>query len=180
MAKPVVPHLTWTDIVAKAQSGIDATRQDGSVTWFRGERDANWELKSTLHRHIEDYLRHSPKQLSDARRAEFLREEYKTLSYRFRTEAWPLLGDQDRSDWGIVFSMQHFGLPTRLLDWTESFACAVFFAQFQRKRDDAAAIWMLDPSKLNNLSCKKEEILSLGNDSARQLLLDTSPWLPGT
>jgi hypothetical protein len=62
--------------------------------------------------------------------------------------------------------MQHYGQLTRLLDWTESFACAVYFALFRScagctcckdceccnvdKR--AVAIWMLDPRELNRAS----------------------------
>jgi hypothetical protein len=75
--------------------------------------------------------------------------------------------------------MQHFSLPTRLLDWTESFACAVFFAQFGRKLEDTASIWVLDPSKLNKLACGREALLTLGGDSPGPKLLDTSLWHPG-
>jgi len=45
--------------------------------------------------------------------------------------------------------MQHFGVLTRLLDWTMSFACALYFAQRDRSRDDDAAIFILEPESTN-------------------------------
>jgi hypothetical protein len=67
-------------------------------------------------------------------------------------DAWPLLKPLEQSEWGVIFAMQHYDLPTRLLDWTESFACAMYFAHRNRSETGTAAIWALDPEAMNQIT----------------------------
>jgi len=115
--------------------------RNATSTWFRGHRNSSWELKSTLHRQIDESLR----LIKPPRPSErlYLRDEAKKLYSVFQADAWPLLRAEERSDWGVLFTMQHFSLPTRLLDWTESFTCALYFAQKDRQPNESAAVWVL-------------------------------------
>jgi FRG domain-containing protein len=132
-------------------------RNDLNV-WFRGHANADWPAKSGLHRHVEDLLKPleaiqpAGQPLGDAMKEARLRDEYKTLYLQFKADAWSMLDARERSPWGIVFAMQHQGFPTRLLDWTESFGCAAYFAQSGRSRSETAAIYALVPQAINRES----------------------------
>jgi hypothetical protein len=64
----------------------------------------------------------------------------------------------NRNTWDVIFLMQHHGVPTRLLDWTENFSVALYFALKDSKLNKSAAIWLLDPYSLNISSCDLDEI----------------------
>jgi hypothetical protein len=82
----------------------------------------------------------------------------KNFYYEFRARAGALLNPSFTS-WDVLFLMQHHGVPTRLLDWTESFATALYFALEGATFE--ADIWMLDPYLLNKLEAKTENIIDV-------------------
>ncbi|WP_342590981.1 FRG domain-containing protein [Cohnella lubricantis] len=59
---------------------------------------------------------------------------------------------QTPSDWDLLYIMQHHGVRTRLLDWSESFAVSLYFAFLNWKPEETnCTVWLLDPIQLNNM-----------------------------
>lgn len=67
----------------------------------------------------------------------------------------------------IYSLMQHYGLPTRLLDWSKSALVACYFALSKIQRDDIddhRVIWAINPGELNKLSFGEYGTLDLEID----------------
>ena len=124
---------------------------ENEQVWFRGHADASWKLECTLARNggMDNEL---------------------PLIRRFKQNALPLITNRPGDEWEWLFLMQHHGLPTRLLDWSESVLVALYFAV----NDDSAdheekngCIWALLPHELNAISLRDENakaVLGLGDD----------------
>ncbi|MEX0180874.1 MULTISPECIES: FRG domain-containing protein [unclassified Stenotrophomonas] len=101
----------------------------GQLPWYRGHADKSWNLLPAYHR----LKNPAPESV---------------LINRFRQNANLLIAQRPESNFEWLFLMQHYGVPTRLLDWTESPLIALYFSVVGEPKKDGA-IWALDPVKLN-------------------------------
>lgn len=110
----------------------------GHRWWFRGHKSTNWPLLPSVRRGC------SPQQ-----------ERYMANEFymRARTRYGSCPAADDWASWLTL--MQHYGLPTRLLDWTRSPLVAAFFATHDHYGvrheigGEGAAIWALQPQDMN-------------------------------
>ena len=105
---------------------------EAETMWFRGHRDSSWKLSPKLYR------------------VEYKDADESEIRLEFESRALQLIqGRMPSEKWEWYFLMQHYGAPTRLLDWTDNPLLALYFAVADHPRDCDAAVWVLDPDWLN-------------------------------
>ena len=135
-------HTSTTIALADVADVIAAAREvlqlfDNDTAWWRGHANRDWPLAAQVFRTDPKGIRRYEDQ--SALIGHFV-SRAPTRSYR----ACP-----DRDDYfGWLFLAQHYGLPTRLLDWTENPLVALYFAVNELKEDDGC-LWTLWPGGLN-------------------------------
>jgi hypothetical protein len=123
--------------VAKARTDLNIMHPYKAV-WFRGVKNGKYEC-------IPSFFRHAS--LVEANlMARFVREGARYLR-------------PNSSKWEILAFMQHYGVPTKLLDWTTDITTALYFALVfdvapDEKLEDPH-VWILNPFQLNRTACQK-------------------------
>ena len=102
--------------------------------WFRGQSKKIWPLVPTL-----------------GRRRNRSPEVENYLIKRFRQNATQLITSVHNNSFQWLLTMQHHGVPTRLLDWSENALIGLYFGVTDNPRTDGS-LWVLLPSVLNKNS----------------------------
>jgi hypothetical protein len=104
----------WSDLAANVAA------KAGSFWLFRGHGDASWVLRPNIGRPY----RRTP----GGRRLFFDEFDERAMLQEFAREAELHFDDGLSTDFELLALAQHYGLPTRLLDWTQNLYVAAYFA----------------------------------------------------
>lgn len=124
-----------------------------SQLWYRGHGNVDWQLIPSAHRR-HPVLEKQALQLFRHRAPSF-------------SDSCPAHDDYV----GWLPLMQHYRLPTRLLDWTESLLVAAYFAVAAEDQKTDGVVWMLSPGSLNATSIG-DVLPFLSDDRVRPIVFE--------
>lgn len=98
------------------------------------------------------------------RNISYFMDTFKVNSHNFLKSPWDIKND---IEWMAM--AQHYGLPTRLLDFTDSHIISLLFAvenAFEENDEDKedGEVWFLNPIELNNLNAKMSKYINVEED----------------
>lgn len=117
------------DNVQSFVSEVLKMHESNETLIFRGHASTSYELKPGIGR--KNYS-------EDIERKVF---------YDFKRQYFSYISERPTSDMEILFLAQHYGLPTRLLDWTYNPMISLYFA-CESKPDDDGCIFVVSLRKL--------------------------------
>lgn len=154
---PVLTSNTWHEFlenITEARRSLN----NPEVVWYRGHAESGFKLIPYLMRFKTGLLKEQ------------------ALFFKYKQAAAQLMQKRD-DDWETLFDMQHYYVPTRLLDWSEVLGVAVFFALMWHTEE--AAVFVLDPIQLNQLATGHAEVKRAGPDfQYRAIYWDKKPFAP--
>jgi len=110
----------------------------GSTWIYRGQKDSSWQISSSFERlGVTRYKNgiYNPER-------ELRGKELAAIA-DFKARTWMDVPSIDQNNFSWLMLMRHHGVPTRLVDFTENAAIALYFA-LETPSDTDFAVWAID------------------------------------
>jgi hypothetical protein len=133
----------------------------GEEIWYRGVSNCDYQLIPSIYR-------------DNVWNWENRQEKNITHSFIHRAKGY-IHNSSTIGIWEWYQIMQHHGLPTRLLDWTEGYLIALYFSVRNIANKNIPAVWVLNPHGLNEYTSKLYAIYftdSITRDSDDNQIVD--------
>ena len=150
MEKQITSVSEYLNIIRKLDK---AYAKDGGLNnpvsskfLYRGMAHKSWPLQPGIFRHItQQYEGWAP---DTSRYLTFSNEKRILQHFRQEAAAFAPQGQHDSELWWLELA-QHYGVPTRLLDWSENPLVALYFACEDNNQKEDAVVWMLNRLNYN-------------------------------
>jgi hypothetical protein len=142
---------SWQEFINQIYQRIIAINQDGcGVPFFRGQTNVGSYYKLIPKIYRKDFFE--------------IYNKKPYFEYNLYFDFVTIGGNQINKDstWHNLFVMQHYGLPTRLLDWTDNFVTALYFAMkdYDENLNCNPEIVIINPFDLNKVSFGIDELFN--------------------
>lgn len=137
-------HLVLSTTLKRSTDIASLNQRFINRFYFRGQANSEWELESSLRRMVSN---HNPGYIDWSRPRSYEREMLDEFRWKYQLYASGTIPAQDDyPEW--LSLMQHYGAPTRLLDFTHSLFIALYMA-LDDSFFDSSAIWAINKSKIS-------------------------------
>ena len=113
--------------------------------WFRGVSKSQYKLTPSVYR--SNMVSPPSPEAQEEVLGEFSRRSRNLVSSQINYDKW---------EW--YQTMQHYGLPTRLLDWTDGAMIALYFAVRHLPLNSTPSVWVFNPFWLNKISVNEQVV----------------------
>jgi hypothetical protein len=142
-----VPIEKLSDFIEQTRKFAEATGEKQGARrqarcWYRGQCKVSWTLEPKLYRDRIEAAKPTESEVKEILRLErHLVRDFRLISSSLR--------NGDESDAKLYFLEQHYGLPTRLLDWTTNPLIALYFSCADPNyKDQDGKVFMMDAYNL--------------------------------
>ena len=135
---------SWNELLSAIKQ-YKAGFPEKTEFWFRGQCNSEYVLLPSLFRF--------PKGMEKEKE---VFNTFKRLSQK--------IAFSHKNEWELLIDMQHYFIPTRLLDWSENLGIAIYFAIYSHTNNNDISLYVLNPLELNQYS-KKQGIPIVPDDN---------------